>query len=166
MTSSPNERKAAVFLWFESEAEQAANFYASTFTDSGIINITRTPEDLTQVPAGTVQVVEMRICGIPYVLLNAGPPSSPPNDTYSLQVYTEDQVETDRLWDAIVGNSGEAIMCGWCKDRWGYRWQITPRILMDALSDPDRQASARVQAAMMQMQKIDIATIEAARRGN
>lgn len=158
------KRKAAVFLWFDTEVEMAAEFYAAIFPDTHIDNVIRLPEGAPNAAAGTVQVVEMTLLGLPYALLNAGPQVQP-NDAYSLQVYTEDQAETDRLWDAILGNGGEAIMCGWCKDRWGFRWQITPRVLMEALSDPDRAASARAQAAMMEMQKIDIARIEAARRG-
>lgn len=159
------KRKAAVFLWFDTKAEEAAEFYAATFPDTEIETITRVPEGVPGIPADTVQVVEMTLLGLPYVLLNAGPQLQP-NDAYSLQVYTEDQAETDRLWDAIVNNGGEAIMCGWCKDRWGYRWQITPRALMEALSNPDRPASARAQAAMMEMKKIDIAAIEAALFGS
>ncbi|MEX1236520.1 MAG: VOC family protein [Roseovarius sp.] len=159
------KRKAAVFLWFDTEAETAAEFYAATFPDTHVDNVIRVPEGAPNGPAGTVQVVEMTLLGLPYALLNAGPQVQP-NDAYSLQVYTEDQAETDRLWDAIVGNGGEAIMCGWCKDRWGFRWQITPRVLMEALSDPDPAAAARAQAAMMEMKKINIARIEAARRGD
>lgn len=158
------KRKAAVFLWFDTEAEAAAEFYAATFRDSHVDQVTRIPEGAPSGPSGTVQVVEMTLLDLPYVLLNAGPHVQP-NDAYSLQVYTDDQAETDRLWNAIVGNDGEAIMCGWCKDRWGFRWQITPRVLMEALSHPDPAASARAQAAMMEMQKIDIAGIEAALRG-
>ena len=158
------ERKAAVFLWFDSEAEEAARFYAQTFPHSSVDTVIRAPHGVPNTPAEQVQVVEMTLLGLPYVLLNAGPHVRP-NDAYSLQVYTEDQDETDRLWDAIVDNGGEPIMCGWCKDRWGYRWQITPRVLMDALSHPDRTASARAQAAMMTMQKIDIEAIEDAIRG-
>ena len=158
------KRKAAVFLWFDTQAEEAAAFYAATFHDSAVETVTRAPEGVPGIPAGTVQVVEMTLIGLPYALLNAGPHVQP-NDAYSLQVYTEDQAETDRLWSAIVDHGGQAIMCGWCKDRWGFRWQITPRVLMEALSDPDRAASARAQAAMLAMEKIDIAAIEAARRG-
>lgn len=124
----------------------------------------RFPGDTSGGPAGSVQIVEMTLMGLPYALLNAGPHVQP-NDAYSLQVYTEDQAETDRLWDAIVGNGGEEIMCGWCKDRWGFRWQITPRVLMEALSHPDAAASARAQVAMMKMRRIEIALIEAALRG-
>ncbi|MHA6344321.1 VOC family protein [Roseivivax sp. CAU 1761] len=156
--------RAAIFLWFDSEAEQAAAFYAATFPDSVVQTVLRVPEGVPGLPAGGVQLVEMTLLGLPYVLLNAGP-AVQPNDAYSLQVYTEDQAETDRLWEAITGNGGAPIMCGWCRDRWGFRWQITPRALMAALSDPDRAAAARAQAAMMEMQKIDIARIEAARRG-
>lgn len=158
------KRKAAVFLWFDTEAEAAAEFYAATFPGSRVDQVIRFSGDTPSGPAGSVQVVEMTLMGLPYALLNAGPHVQP-NDAYSLQVYTEDQAETDRLWDAIVGNGGEEIMCGWCKDRWGFRWQITPRVLMDALSHPDAAASARAQAAMMEMRRIDIATIEAALRG-
>lgn len=156
--------KAAVFLWFDTEAEAAAEFYADTFPDSHVEKVIRTPEGVPNATAGTVQVIEMTLLGLPYALLNAGPHVQP-NDAYSLQVYTEDQAETDRLWNAIVDNGGEEIMCGWCKDRWGFRWQITPRILMEALSHPDPAASARAQAAMLQMRKIDIAGIQAALHG-
>lgn len=158
------ERKAAVFLWFDTDAEAAADFYAATFPESHVDNVVRIPEGAPSGPAGSVQVVEMTLLGLPFALLNAGPHVRP-NDAYSLQVYTDDQAETDRLWEAIVGNGGEEIMCGWCKDRWGFRWQITPRLLMEALSHPDPAASARAQAAMMEMRKIDIAVIEAALRG-
>lgn len=157
-------RKAAVFLWFDTEAEAAAEFYAATFPDSHVDRTVRLQGETPSGPAGSVQVVEMTLLGLPYALLNAGPHVRP-NDAYSLQVYTDDQAETDRLWNAIVGNGGEEIMCGWCKDRWGFRWQITPRVLMEALSHPDAAASARAQAAMMEMRRIDIAVIEAALRG-
>ena len=158
-------RKAAVFLWFDAQAEEAATFYAATFPDSRVDRIVRAPEGMPDMAAGAVQLVEMTLCGLPYLLLNGGPRVRP-NDAYSLQIYTEDQAETDRLWEAIVGNRGEAVMCGWCRDCWGYRWQITPRVLIDALADPDRAASARAMAAMMTMDRIDIAAIEAARRGH
>ena len=125
----------------------------------------RPVNDVPGTKAGEVQIVEMTLLGIPYALLNAGP-HTVPNDAYSLQVYTEDQAETDRYWDAIVGNGGEEIMCGWCKDKWGYRWQITPGALMASLTDPDPAASKRAQEAMLTMKKIDIAAIEAAKRGD
>ena len=161
----PEARKASVFLWFDSEAEDAARFYAETFPDSRIDNLVRPVNDVPGTKAGEVQIVEMTLLGIPYALLNAGP-HTVPNDAYSLQVYTEDQAETDRYWDAIVGNGGEEIMCGWCKDKWGYRWQITPGALMASLTDPDPAASKRAQEAMLTMKKIDIAAIEAAKRGD
>lgn len=156
--------EAAVFLMFESGAEDAASFYAETFPDSEIGEVVRPKADVPGTDAGAVQLVEMRLCGIPFVLLNSGQPT-PPNQTFSLQVYTDDQAETDRLWDAVTGNGGEEIMCGWCKDKWGFHWQITPRQLMAALSHPDPAASQRAQAAMLQMKKIDIAAIEAAIAG-
>ena len=156
--------RASVFLWFDSDALEAAQFYADTFPDSVVGNITRSSVDVPGAPAGSVQVVEMTLCGLPYVLLNGGP-QEPPNDRYSLQVYTDDQAETDRLWNALTGYGGAEIACGWCKDRWGYRWQITPRALMTAIADPDREAARRAMEAMMTMTKIDIAAIEAARHG-
>ena len=159
------DAKAKVFLWFDTEAEDAAKFYAETFPDTRIDTIVRPKSDVPGTSEGAVQIVEMTLLGLPYVLLNAGPHTTP-NDAYSLQVYTDDQAETDRYWDAIVGNGGEEIMCGWCKDRWGFRWQITPRNLMQALSDPDPAASKRAQEAMIKMKKIDLAGIEKARRGN
>lgn len=159
-----DERKAAVFLWFDGAAEEAAEFYAATFPDSRVERVIRAPEGVPNMAGGAVQVVEMTLCGLPYALLNGGPGMAP-NDAYSLQVYTKDQAETDRLWDAIVGHGGAEILCGWCRDRWGYRWQITPRTLMEALADPDREAAARAMRAMLEMGKIDIAKIEAARRG-
>lgn len=158
-------RKAAVFLWFDGDAVEAAKFYAGTFPESDIETEIKSPMETPGAGPGDPQLVEMTICGLPYVLINAGRPQSPPNDTYSLQVYTDNQEETDRLWNAIVDNGGEAIMCGWCKDRWGYRWQITPHVLMESLSHPDPAAAKRAQEAMMQMQKIDIAKIEAAIAG-
>ncbi|MEL6485853.1 MAG: VOC family protein [Pseudomonadota bacterium] len=156
--------QAAIFLMFESGAEEAAEFYAATFPDSAITKVMRPDEDVPGTPAGEVQLVEMALCGMPAVLLNSGQPIAP-NQTFSLQVYTEDQAETDRLWNAITGNGGAPIMCGWCSDKWGFHWQITPRVLMEAMADPDPAAAARVQAAMLAMQNIDIAAIEAARAG-
>jgi len=156
--------KSAIFLMFESGAEEAAEFYAATFPDSAISKVMRPDEDVPGTPAGAVQLVEMTLCGMPAVLLNSGQPIAP-NQTFSLQVYTDDQAETDRLWNAITGNGGAPIMCGWCSDKWGFHWQITPRVLMEAMADPDPAAAARVQAAMLTMQNIDIAAIEAARAG-
>ena len=155
---------ASIFLMFESGAEEAAEFYAATFPDSVVTRVMRPESDVPGTPAGAVQLVEMKLCGLPATLLNSGQPLVP-NQTFSLQVYTDDQAETDRLWNAIISNGGEPIMCGWCKDRWGFHWQITPRALMEAMADPDPAAAARVQAAMLTMQNIDIAAIEAARAG-
>jgi 2-polyprenyl-6-hydroxyphenyl methylase/3-demethylubiquinone-9 3-methyltransferase len=121
----PEARKASVFLWFDSEAEDAARFYAETFPDSRIDNLVRPVNDVPGTKAGAVQIVEMTLLGIPYALLNAGP-HTVPNDAYSLQVYTEDQAETDRYWDAIVGNGGEEVMCGWCKDKWAIAGRSRP----------------------------------------
>lgn len=156
--------EAAIFLMLESGAEQAAEFYASTFPDSAITNVLRPQESVPGTAAGAVQLVEMTLCGMPAVLLNSGQPIAP-NQTFSIQVYTEDQAETDRLWYAVTGNGGEPIMCGWCKDKWGFHWQITPRILMEAMADPDPAAAMRVQEAMLSMTNIDIAAIKAARAG-
>ncbi len=155
---------ASIFLMFDSEAEEAANFYATTFPDSAIGEVIRPKSDVPGSKAGDVQLVEMRLCGMPCVLLNAGQ-DAVPNQTFSLQVYTDDQAETDRLWDAVIGSGGAPIMCGWCKDRWGFHWQITPRQLMAALTNSDVEASRRAQEAMLTMTKIDIAAIEAAVRG-
>lgn len=155
---------SSIFLMFENGADDAAEFYAATFPDSAITRVMRPESDVPGTPAGAVQLVEMTLCGLPTTLLNSGQPLVP-NQTFSLQVYTQDQAETYRLWNAITGNGGAPIMCGWCTDKWGFHWQITPRILMEAMADPDPEAAARVQAAMLTMQNIDIAAIEAARAG-
>ncbi|MEM6856685.1 MAG: VOC family protein [Pseudomonadota bacterium] len=156
--------EAAIFLMFETDAEEAAEFYAATLPNSTITGVMRPDQDVPGTPAGAVQLVEMSLCGMPAVLLNSGQPLVP-NQTFSLQVYTGNQVETDCVWNAITGNGGAPIMCGWCQDKWGFHWQITPRVLMEAMADPDPAAAARVQAAMLTMQNIDIAAIEAARAG-
>lgn len=155
---------AAIFLMLESGAEEAAQFYAETFPGSAITKVIRPDQDVPGTPAGAVQMVEMTLCSLPAVLLNSGQPIAP-NQTFSMQVYTNDQAETDRLWNAVTSNGGSPIMCGWCSDKWGFHWQITPRVLMEAMADPDPAAAARVQAAMLTMQNIDIAAIEAARAG-
>jgi len=155
---------AAIFLMFESGAEDAAEFYAATFPDSAITRVVRPGADVPGTEAGAVQMVEMQLCGMPAVLLNSGQ-NNAPNQTFSIQVYTETQAETDRLWDALMDSGGAPIMCGWCTDKWGFHWQITPRALMAALSHPDPAASARAQNAMLAMTKIDIAAIEAAIEG-
>jgi len=155
---------AALFLMFESGASDAAEFYTATMPHSAITRIQRPQTDVPGTQAGAVQLVEMTICAVPAVLLNCGQPVAF-NQTASLQVYTQDQAETDRLWNAIIDHGGAPIMCGWCTDKWGFHWQITPRVLMESMVDPDPAAAARVQAAMLGMQNIDIAAIEEARKG-
>jgi len=155
--------KNTVCLWFDSEAEQAARFYAATFPDSAVQAVHHAPADYPGGRAGQVLTVQFTVCGIPCLGLNGGP-VFPHTEAFSFQVMTEDQAETDRLWDAIVGNGGKPSACGWCKDRWGLNWQITPRVLTESLAEGGAVAQ-RVFAAMMTMGKIDVAAIEAARRG-
>ena len=156
--------KNTVCLWYNGTAEDAARFYAKTFPDSSVDAVYRAPGDYPAGKEGDILTVQFTVMGIPCLGLNGGP-AFQHNEAFSFQVATDDQPETDRLWDAIVSNGGQASACGWCKDRWGVSWQITPRVLMDASADPDQAAAGRAFAAMMQMAKIDIATIEAARRG-
>ena len=156
--------KNTVCLWYDGAAEEAARFYAETFPDSSVDAVYRAPGDYPAGKEGDVLTVQFTVMGVPCLGLNGGP-AFQHNEAFSFQVATGDQPETDRLWDAIVHNGGQASACGWCKDRWGVSWQITPRVLMDAIADPDQAAAKRAFAAMMQMGKIDIATIEAARRG-
>ena len=153
-----------ICLWYDHTAEDAARFYAKTFPDSTVGAIQRAPGDYPAGKQGDVLTVEFTVLGIPCLGLNGGPEFKH-NEAFSFQIATDDQAETDRLWNAIVGNGGEESQCGWCKDRWGVSWQITPRALIAALSDPDGAAAKRAFVAMMSMKKIDIATIEAARRG-
>ncbi|HEX8990000.1 MAG TPA: VOC family protein [Rhodocyclaceae bacterium] len=156
--------KNRVCLWFDGGALEAAQFYASTFPDSAVGAVHRAPGDYPAGKQGEVLVVEFIVMGIPCMGLNGGP-GIRHSEAFSFQVATDDQAETDRLWNAIVDNGGEANVCGWCKDKWGLSWQITPRALTAAFADPDRAAAKRAFEAMMQMGKIDIAAIEAARRG-
>jgi 2-polyprenyl-6-hydroxyphenyl methylase/3-demethylubiquinone-9 3-methyltransferase len=156
--------KNTICLWYERDALEAARFYAKTFPDSFVGAVSRAPGDYPSGKEGDVLTVEFTVMGIPCVGLNGGP-AFRHSEAFSFQVATDDQAETDRLWDAIVGNGGQASQCGWCKDKWGISWQVTPRALMAAISDPDRAAARRAFAAMMQMGKIDIATVEAARKG-
>lgn len=156
--------KAAICLWYDGGAEEAARFYAETFPDSKIGAVHRAPGDFPSGTEGDVLTVEFTVCGIPCLGLNGGPAFTP-DEAFSIQVYTDDQAETDRLWDAVVGNGGQESACGWCKDRWGISWQITPRVLMKATTHPDRAAAKRAFDAMMTMTRIDIATIEAALAG-
>ncbi|MBI1179250.1 MAG: VOC family protein [Alphaproteobacteria bacterium] len=155
--------KNTICLWFDSEAEAAARFYADTFPDSAVHAVHRAPGDFPSGRAGDVLTVEFTVCGIPCLGLNGGP-AFRHSEAFSFQIATDDQAETDRYWNAIVGNGGEESACGWCKDRWGLSWQITPRVLTEALAAGGDEAQ-RAFAAMMDMRKIDVARIEAARRG-
>lgn len=156
--------KNTLCLWYDGTAEEAARFYAATFPDSAVGPILRAPTDYPSGKQGDVLTVQFTVLGIPCLGLNGGPVFKH-SEAFSFQVATDDQAETDRLWNAIVGHGGQESECGWCKDKWGLSWQITPRALTDAIADPDLQAAARAFAAMMTMRKIDIAAIEAARRG-
>ncbi len=156
--------KNTICLWYDGTALEAAQFYAATFPDTTVGTISRAPADYPAGKEGDVILVEFDVMGIPCVGLNGGPEFRH-NEAFSFQVTTEDQAETDRLWNAIVGNGGQESACGWCKDKWGVSWQITPRALLDAINDPDRAAAKRAFLAMMEMGKIDVAAIEAARRG-
>ena len=156
--------KNTICIWYDSDALGAAQFYARTFPDSSVGAVHHAPGDFPSGKEGQVLTVDFTVCGIPCLGLNGGPMIKH-NEAFSFQIATDDQAETDRLWNAIVGNGGEESACGWCKDKWGLSWQITPRALTDAISGPDRAAAKRVFDAMMTMRKIDVAKIEAARRG-
>lgn len=152
-------------LWFDGTALEAARFYAATFPDSEVKAVHYAPGDYPSGKQGDELTVEFTVLGIPCLGLNGGP-AFPHTEAFSFQVATDDQAQTDRYWNAIVGHGGSESACGWCKDRWGLSWQITPRALTEAIADPDRAAARRAFEAMMTMRKIDIATIEAARRGD
>lgn len=160
----PTPPKNRICLWFNRDAEDAARFYAATFPDSSVQAVHRAPGDYPDGKLGDALVVDFTVIGIPCMGLNGGPHFQQ-TEAFSFQVATNDQAETDRYWDAITGNGGKASDCGWCKDKWGVSWQITPVALTQAISDPDPAAAKRAFDAMMTMQKIDIAKIEAARRG-
>ena len=153
-----------ICLWFDRDAEAAAHFYAATFPDSAVGAIHRAPGDYPDGQQGDVLVVEFTVLGLPCMGLNGGP-AFRHSEAFSFQVATADQAETDRYWNAIVGHGGQESACGWCKDRWGISWQITPVQLTRAWTDPDRAAAKRAFDAMMTMKKIDIAAIEAAVAG-
>ena len=156
--------KNTICLWYDGTALDAATFYAKTFPDSAVGAVHRAPGDFPSGKEGDVLTVEFTVLGIPCVGLNGGS-AFKHSEAFSFQVSTEDQAETDRYWNAIVNNGGQESECGWCKDKWGLSWQITPRVLVDAINDPDRAAAKRAFEAMMTMGKIDVAKIEAARRG-
>ena len=158
------QAKNTICLWYNGDAEDAARFYAKTFPDSSVDAVHRAPGDYPSGKTGNVLTVEFTVMGIPCVGLNGGPMFKH-SEAFSFQVATVDQAETDRYWNAIVNNGGQESACGWCKDKWGLSWQITPRMLIGAITDPDPAAAKRAFDAMMTMRKIDIAAIEAARRG-
>ena len=156
--------KNRVCLWFDHDAEEAAGFYAATFPDSEVISVQRAPSDYPGGKQDDALVVEFTVAGIPCIGLNGGDQFKH-NEAFSFQILTDSQEETDRYWHAIVANGGQESECGWCKDRWGVSWQITPRILLNGMSDADSTVAKRVFDAMMTMRKIDIVKIEAAIRG-
>ena len=155
--------KNTICLWFDKDAEAAARFYAATFPNSKVVAVHKAPGDFPGGKEGDVLTVEFSVFGIPCLGLNGGP-TFRQSEAFSFQIATEDQEETDRYWTAIVGNGGVESDCGWCKDRWGLSWQITPRVLTEALAAGGPEAK-RAFSAMMTMKKIDVATIAAARRG-
>jgi predicted 3-demethylubiquinone-9 3-methyltransferase (glyoxalase superfamily) len=155
--------KNTICLWFDGDAEAAAAFYAATFPDSRVTAVHHAPTDYPSGSAGDVLTVEFTVAGIPCLGLNGGP-SFPPSEAFSFQISTDDQDETDRYWDAIVGNGGQESACGWCKDRWGISWQIIPRALTEAMAVGGDEAR-RAFEVLLTMQKVDVSAIEAARRG-
>ena len=157
--------KNTICLWYNGDALEAATFYANTFPDSAVKAVHRAPGDYPAGKQGDELTVEFTVLGIPCVGLNGGPLFKH-SEAFSFQVSTEDQEETDRLWHAIIDNGGQASACGWCKDKWGLSWQISPRVLVDAVTSKDPAVAKRAFEAMMTMTKIDIAAIEAAIAGN
>ncbi|RZL64329.1 MAG: VOC family protein [Variovorax sp.] len=156
--------KNTICLWFDGDALDAAQFYARTFPDSAVGAVFHAPSDYPAGKKGDVLTVLFTVAGIPCMGLNGGAEFKH-SEAFSFQIATEDQAETDRLWNAIVGHGGQESACGWCKDRWGLSWQITPRVLTEAIADPDPEVARRAFEAMMTMRKIDVAAIEAARAG-
>lgn len=160
----PPIAKNTICLWYDKDAEEAARFYVATFPNSSVDGVLHAPGDYPSGQQGQVLTVNFTVLGIPCMGINGGP-AFPQSESFSFQVATVDQEETDRYWDALIGNGGQASACGWCKDKWGVSWQITPMVLMQALYDPNPAVAKRVFDVMMTMGKIDIASIEAARRG-
>jgi predicted 3-demethylubiquinone-9 3-methyltransferase (glyoxalase superfamily) len=157
-------KKNTICLWYDNDAEEAARFYAQTFPDSSVGAIHRAPSDFPSGKAGDVLTVDFVVCGLPCLGLNGGPAFTH-SEAFSFQIATENQAETDKYWNAIVGNSGKESECGWCKDKWGLSWQITPRVLTEAMARGGDVAK-RAFDAMMTMRKIDVARIEAAVMGS
>jgi predicted 3-demethylubiquinone-9 3-methyltransferase (glyoxalase superfamily) len=155
--------KNTICVWYDKDAEEAANFYTSVFPDSRVTGVHRAPTDFPSGKAGDVLTVAFTVAGIPCIGLNGGP-AFKHSEAFSFQIATDDQAETDRYWNAIVENGGRESACGWCKDKWGLNWQITPRVLTDAMAAGGEEAK-RAFTAMMTMKKIDVAAIEKARRG-
>ena len=158
-----NPARNTICLWYDREAEEAARFYATVFPETTVQAVHRAPGDYPSGKRGDVLTVEFTVLGIPCVGLNGGPQFKQ-SEAFSFQVATEDQAETDRYWNAIVGNGGEESQCGWCRDKWGVSWQITPRVLTEAMA-AGGDVAKRAFEAMMTMKKIDVAAIKAARRG-
>ena len=156
--------KNTICLWYDKDAEAAARFYAETFPDSKVGAVHRAPSDYPSGKKGDVLTVEFTVAGVACLGLNGGPMFKH-NEAFSFQIATDDQEETDRYWNAVIGNGGQESACGWCKDRWGVSWQITPLVLTRAITDPDPAVARRAFEAMMRMKKIDVALIEAAVRG-
>ncbi|PZQ23878.1 MAG: hypothetical protein DI569_02590 [Sphingopyxis macrogoltabida] len=164
MSNQPTSQPVSLCLWYDKDAEEAAKFYAATFPDSHVGTVHHAPADFPGGKEGDALTVDFTVLGIPCVGLNGGP-NFPHSEAFSFQVHTDTQEETDRYWNAIVDHGGQASACGWCKDKWGLNWQITPRVLTDATMGGDPAVAKRAFDAMMTMQKIDIAAIEAAVRG-
>ena len=157
------QAKVTICLWYDGDAEEAARFYAETFPDSSVGAVLHAPGDFPSGKNGDVLTVEFTLMGVPCLGLNGGP-AFKHNEAFSFQIATVDQAETDRYWQAIVGNGGQESACGWCKDKWGLSWQITPIALMEAITNPDPAVAQRAFNAMMEMTKFDIAAIEKACR--